>query len=75
MNIDKMILGYNLSQKKKVTIGNYMIKFHRRKVSKRKYDYLYVIEIFFKDNLIRRGIFSEYSNAVDFAGEFLYYLL
>jgi hypothetical protein len=74
MNIDKMILGYNLSQKKKVIIGNYMVKFHRRKVS-RRYDYLYVIEIFFMDSLVKRGIFTEYSNAVDFAGEFLYSLL
>ncbi|MCI2415640.1 MAG: hypothetical protein MPF33_10450 [Candidatus Aramenus sp.] len=75
MDIDKMILGYNVSQKKRVEVGNYVVKFRRRKVSRKNYEYIYVVELFFMGNLVRKGIFTEYSNAVSFAGEIMYSLL
>ncbi len=75
MDIDKMILGYNVSQKKRVEVGNYVVKFKRRKASRNKFEYIYVVELFFMGNLVKKGIFTEYSNAVSFAGEIVYSLL
>lgn len=66
-------LGYIVSQKKNVSIGNYTIKFHRRKIAKG--DYMYMVEVYFKDELRERGIFTEYSNAVIFAGNIMHSLL
>ena len=61
-----MILGYQVSQKKKINVGIYTIKFHRRK---RKNDYLYIVELERQGEIIERGIFTEYTNAVMYAGE------
>ncbi|ARM75087.1 hypothetical protein [Acidianus manzaensis] len=66
-------LGYYASQKKNVNIGNYVIKFHRRKIAKN--DYMYLVEIFYKNELKNKGIFTEYSNAVIFAGNIMLSLL
>lgn len=66
-------LGYIVSQKKSVNIGNYTVKFHRRKISEE--EYMYVVEVYFKGELKSKGIFTEYSNAVKFAGNILYSLL
>lgn len=68
-----MELGYVASQKKKMSIGNYTIKFHRRKIAKG--DYMYVVEVFFKNELKKKGIFTEYSNAVMYAGNVIFSLL
>ncbi|EZQ10894.1 hypothetical protein CM19_03185 [Candidatus Acidianus copahuensis] len=67
-----MSLGYTVSQKKKVVIGNHVITFKRRK---RGEEYLYIVEEYFMGKLTRRGIFSEYSNAVMYAGNIIYALL
>ncbi|AWR96608.1 hypothetical protein DFR86_02940 [Acidianus sulfidivorans JP7] len=66
-------LGYHVSQKKNVSIGNYVIKFHRRKISKG--DYIYLVEVFYRNELKKKGIFTEYSNAVIFAGQIMLSLL
>ncbi|BFH73639.1 hypothetical protein SJAV_15830 [Sulfurisphaera javensis] len=61
-----MILGYEVSQKKVINAGIYTIKFHRRK---RKNEYIYIVELQSGGKVIERGIFSEYSNAVLYAGQ------
>jgi len=61
-----MILGYQVSQKKKVNVGIFTLKFHRRK---RKNDYLYIVELERQGEIMERGIFTEYANAVMYAGE------
>lgn len=61
-----MILGYQLSQKRKVKVGIYTLKFHRRKRGK---EIIYIVELELAGNVIERGIFYDYSNAVLYAGE------
>ncbi|BAK54331.1 hypothetical protein [Sulfurisphaera tokodaii] len=61
-----MLLGYQVSQKKTVNAGVYTIKFHRRKKNN---TYMYIVELEIEGKVIERGIFSEYSNAVIYAGE------
>lgn len=61
-----MLLGYQVSQKKRVEVGMYTIKFHRRR---RKNEYFYLVELERQGEIIERGLFTEYSNAVLYAGQ------
>lgn len=61
-----MLLGYQVSQKKRVEAGIYTIKFHRRK---KKNEYFYIVELERQGEIIERGVFTEYSNAVIYAGQ------
>ncbi|BDB98838.1 hypothetical protein [Saccharolobus caldissimus] len=71
-NLEILSLGYYASQKKTVRIGRYTLKFHRRK---RENEYFYLVDLYLDDNLVNRGIFTEYQNAVIFAGSIMYKLL
>ncbi len=73
IDLEIMRLGYLASQKKRIEIGNYIIKFHRRKI--KNMDYMYSIEVYFRGELKHRGFFAEYQNAVMHAGKIMYALL
>lgn len=60
-----MLLGYEVSQRKLVRAGIYTLRFHRRKKNN---EYLYIVEFEREGKVVERGIFSEYSNAVLYAG-------
>ncbi|AOL17123.1 hypothetical protein BFU36_10875 [Sulfolobus sp. A20] len=72
--IEIMSLGYYASQKKTLILGRYVLKFHRRKNSKKNM-YFYIVNLYHDDKLVRSGIFTEYRNAVIFAGSIIYKLL
>lgn len=64
-----MLLGYEASQRKVVNLGVYTLKFYRRKVNG---DYLYMVTLSKGDEIIERGIFGDYKNAVIYAGQIFY---
>jgi hypothetical protein len=65
-----LLLGYEVSQKKTVNLGVYTLKFHRKKIRKGKeVDFLYIVELIRGGEVVEKGVFTEYSNAVVYAGE------
>ncbi|BBG25281.1 hypothetical protein [Sulfuracidifex tepidarius] len=69
-----MRLGYYVSQVKCVNVGVYTIKFSRRKSKTFRKDgmILYSVTVLEGEKEIKKGVFTEYSNAVRFAGEIMY---
>jgi len=69
-----MRLGYYVSQVKHVDVGIYTIKFSRRKSKTFKKDgmIIYIVTLLEGEREIKKGVFTEYSNAVRFAGELMY---
>lgn len=65
-----LLLGYEVSQKKSVELGIYTLKFHRRKARKgKKVEFLYIVELIRGEEVVEKGVFTEYSNAVLYAGQ------
>lgn len=63
-----MLLGYEVSQKKRVNLGVYTLKFHRKK-GKTPEDYLYIVTLLKEGKVVESGIFGDYQKAVIYAGQ------
>ncbi|MUN29197.1 hypothetical protein [Sulfuracidifex metallicus] len=68
-----MRLGFYVSQVKRVEVGIYTITFSRRKSRNFQKDgkIFYVVTLLREGKEEKKGVFTEYSNAVIFAGELM----
>ncbi|QKR00560.1 hypothetical protein GWK48_09375 [Metallosphaera tengchongensis] len=70
--LEIMNLGVMACQRKRTTLGNYEVYF---RVLRRDNESFYVIEIKFMGRKIQVGIFTDFSKATLFAGEWIKSLL